>query len=330
MSTSWTAFTERHPPSDNEATCGLVALSDQALLLVRGEDAAEFLQGQLTNDVREVSSNHSQLNGHCSPKGRLLASFRLLAHGDGFLLLLPREQREALAKRLRMFVLRAKVTITEPDDLAVMGILGECSEALASLNCPSLPAEANSVVTHEDLSVVRLAGATTRYLVLGQTPRLMTLWQEMTATAGVASDDRWALEDIRAGIPTVYAATRDTFVPQMINLQLIDGVSFNKGCYTGQEIVARMQYLGKLKRRMYLGEVDSAKAPRPGDELHAPSSTSEQASGRVVDARRIEQNRWALLAVAEISAVADGQVHLGENGPPLRLDEPPYGFPSDA
>jgi folate-binding Fe-S cluster repair protein YgfZ len=115
----------------------------------------------------------------------------------------------------------------------------------------------------------------------------------------------------------------------MANMQLIDGVSFTKGCYTGQEVVARMQYLGKLKRRMYVAEVDAEAAPAPGDVLHAPGSTSEQSPGWVVDARNAGPGRYQLLVVAEIASAESGEVRLGADGPALRLQPPPYGFPAE-
>lgn len=141
--------------------------------------------------------------------------------------------------------------------------------------------------------------------------------------------DYWALLDIRAGIPTVYPQTRDTFVPQMVNLHLLDGVSFKKGCYTGQEVVARMQYLGKLKRRMYQARVEAAeKPPAPGDKLYSASSHSEQATGWVVDARGNGDGDYELLVVVEIEAREHGEVQLaGPDGPSLVLSDPPYGFP---
>jgi tRNA-modifying protein YgfZ len=114
----------------------------------------------------------------------------------------------------------------------------------------------------------------------------------------------------------------------MVNMQSIDGVSFNKGCYTGQEVVARMQYLGRLKRRMYVGEVESPVPPRPGDALEAAGSGSEQGAGRVVDARAVGGGRYALLAVVEIEAAEGGEVRLGTGGPVVRLGPPPYGFPA--
>jgi folate-binding Fe-S cluster repair protein YgfZ len=108
----------------------------------------------------------------------------------------------------------------------------------------------------------------------------------------------------------------------------VDGVSFTKGCYAGQEVVARMQYLGKLKRRLYLGEVTADQLPRPGDALFSPISASAQSAGTIVEVSPLGQGRWALSLVAEIAAVADGRLSLGEDGPLIQVSEPPYGFPA--
>jgi tRNA-modifying protein YgfZ len=138
------------------------------------------------------------------------------------------------------------------------------------------------------------------------------------------------LLDIRAGIPTIYDRTADAFVPQMANMQLIDGVSFNKGCYTGQEVVARMQYLGKLKRRMYLAEVESDTPPQPGDELFSTSTTSQQGSGSVVAASPLGGGRYEILAVVEVRSAESGEVRLSDHGPVLQFKALPYPFPADA
>jgi folate-binding protein YgfZ len=176
--------------------------------------------------------------------------------------------------------------------------------------------------------LLRLPGPTPRFELLGPAAALIPLWQACEAQATPMDGNFWALQEIRAGIPTVYPETREAFVPQMANLQLIDGVSFTKGCYTGQEVVARMQYLGKLKRRMYLAHVRSDTPPRPGDELFAQGSASGQGAGKVVDAQAAGDG-YDLLAVIELESLSQGGVRLGENGPPLEILELPYEFASE-
>lgn len=310
--------------------CNLFDLSHLGMIAVRGEDAEPFLQGQLTNDIREVSVTHSQLSGHLSPKGRMTACFRVLRLGDEFHLQLPAERLPDALKRLRLYVLRSKVEVADVSDTLVrVGIAGDCAEqALRGLGLV-LPERDADMVTTGPVTVLRLPSQGARFELMGPVEAIGRLWDALSQVTTLGSPDLWALHDIRAGIPNVYRETVESFVPQMVNLQLIDGLSFHKGCYMGQEVVARMQYLGKLKRRMYCGEVDSDTLPRPGDQLHAPESTSEQASGWIVDARPTGPGRYELLAVVEVQVAEGGKVHLGAQGPILRLRTPPYGLPQE-
>ncbi len=318
------------PGAPHSAECALCDLSRLALIAVTGADAEHFLQGQLTNDVRELSATHTQLSAACSPKGRILTAFRALRLDDTIYLQLPRTKLEATLQRLRMFVLRAQVRLEVADDLVVLGLAGACADALLATDFDALPALENDVARRGTLTAIRMAGATPRFQVVGPTKTVADLWDRLAPEATVVNPDYWRLLDIRAGIPSVYPETTDAFVPQMVNLQHIDGVSFTKGCYTGQEIVARMQYLGKLKRRMYRAEVTADTAPRPGDELHSATSSSEQAAGRIVDVCPTGGGRYELLAVVEIAAAEADDVRLGADGPRLSLAEPPYGFDARA
>jgi folate-binding protein YgfZ len=308
--------------------CALFDLSHLGLIAVRGEDAESFLQGQLTNDIREVTSTHTQLSSHLSPKGRMLACFRVLRFGNTIHLQLLRERLPEALKRLGLYVLRAKVALADvSDELIRVGIAGDCAAQALQRQGLALPERDEDVLTTGPICVLRLPSATPRFELVGPIEAIGGLWDAFSQIAAFGSTDLWALHDIRAGLPTVYRETVEAFVPHMVNLQLVDGVSFSKGCYTGQEVVARMQYLGKLKRRMYWGEVETDACPRPGDELNAPNSTSEQASGWIVDARPSGPGRFELLTVVEIEAAEGGEVRLGNQGPLLRLRPPPYGFP---
>jgi folate-binding protein YgfZ len=311
-----------------DTPCALTDLSHLGLIAVGGPDATDFLQGQASNDVRELSEAHTQLSSHCSAKGRMLASFRLLRIEDKLFLLLPRSQIAALLKRLRMFVLRAKVTIDDASDaLVCFGIIGHCADDALAAHFGALPQSDNDMTRAGAAALIRVAGELPRFLCIGPAADAQALWTAAAGQGAVeAHPDLWALQDIRAGIPTVLPETTDAFVPQMTNMQLIDGVSFHKGCYTGQEVVARMQYLGKLKRRMYIAEADTDAAPKPGDMLSTPGGGSEQGPGRVVDARASAPGRWELLVVAEIAVAEGGELRLGDDGPVLRLRTPAYGF----
>ncbi|MBK1648544.1 YgfZ/GcvT domain-containing protein [Rhabdochromatium marinum] len=323
------------PNQPLEADCALCALGSLGVIDINGRDATDFLQGQFSNDLRELSAEHSQLSSHCNAKGRMLANFRVLRQGEGYRILLPREHIATLLPRLKMFVLRSQVTLTERSDaLVCIGLLGECLSAPLQASFGALPENDNNMVRQSDIPdnlLIRIPGSVPRWLLVGTPEMAQTLWQSGQASgAAQAGSDLWALHDIRAGLPTLSPATRELFVPQMANMHLIDGVSFHKGCYTGQEVVARMQYLGKLKRRMYLGEVPGDEAPAPGSALHSAGSRSEQGAGTVVDAQRNAQGMCELLAVAEIAAVERDDLTLAATGTPIHLHAPPYGWSSEA
>jgi folate-binding protein YgfZ len=322
-------FPESGPP--DTPGCRLFDLSHLGLIAVQGADAVGFLQGQLSNDVRELSQTHVQWSSHCSLKGRMLANFLVMRIDDTIYLQFPRERVPDLLKRLRMFVLRSRVTLDDAsDDLVRIALAGDCAADLLAARGLLIPDRDNGLALTDGIAVIRLTGPVSRYEVIGTPEALAEHWNAFLATATPTNRDVWQLLDIRAGIPTIYDRTADAFVPQMANMQLIDGVSFNKGCYTGQEVVARMQYLGKLKRRMYLAEVESNAPPQPGDELFSSSTTSQQGSGTVVAASPLGGRRYEILAVVEVRSAESGEVRLSDHGRVLQFKALPYPFPADA
>ncbi len=315
------------PPPQAATSCQLFDLSHLGMIAAAGPEAAGFLQGQLTNDVRELSDHHTHLTAHCSHKGRVIALFRAIRLGETFYLQAPRERIPPVLERLKRFVLRSKVSLEDASDALVrIGIAGaQATELVVAQGLP-VPERAHGLSRYDSLSLIRIPGATPRLEILGPFAEISALWEALAAQAAPASAVDWRCLDLEAGLPNVYDRTTELFVPQMLNLQRLDGVSFHKGCYTGQEVVARMQFLGRLKRRMYLAEVESSLSPQPGDELFAPASTSQQTDGWVVDVCPVAAGRFLLLVVVEIAAAEAGEVRLGMDGPTLRLHQPPYGF----
>lgn len=320
----WQEFLNQQKLDDGPLPdCALTDLSHIGLIQVSGEDARDFLQGQFTNDINRVDATHSQLSAYCGPKGRMLASFRILERNDALLLMLPAERIAAIRKRLHMFVLRAKVKIEDVSDRLVrIELSGDCVPDLLPIDPPN---EDNGVHMFDGYTVIRIPGDRPRFQVLGESGVMQSLWEEAAATTRPVSSIAWALLDIRAGIPAVCEATVECFVPQMTNLHVIEGVSFTKGCYTGQEIVARMHYLGRLKRRMYRVRIDSAQQPVPGKALYSPHSSSDQGTGRIVSSAPSPDGGHEALAVIEIAAAETGEVYLGAaDGPRLTFLDLPY------
>lgn len=338
MNSSWQNFLATQTDTKDsgstavEPACGLVDLSHLGLIRVSGADTEHFLQGQLSSDVREVTANHFQNSSYCTPKGRMLANFVVFRHGDDLMLQLPAELLPSVIKRLSMFVLMSKVQLTDvSEQLVRIGLAGDCAERLLLRHFGSLPSEPGKQNAAAETTVLRLACPNQpRFELVGAAESMQKLWSVLAAEATRLDAEWWSLLDIRAGIPTIQSGTVEAFVPQMVNLHLLDGVSFTKGCYTGQEVIARMKYLGKLKRRMYLAHAETEREPLPGDEVFSAASESPQGAGKVVDARRSPSGGYDLLAVLEVASAENGDLHLRQaSGPELKLRELPYRLGDD-
>ncbi len=302
------------------------AVSQLGMLCFSGEDAAKFLQGQLSCDVLALALYGSVYGACCSPKGRVLANFLLWRASDGYYMAMPRELLPALQKRLGMFVMRSKVKVEDTSDrLVILGLSHQQGDAgLVAL------AGAAAAVPHQGVAVadgLLLRLSATRWLWLGTAQAAMGVWSLLADRFRPVGASAWSWLDIRAGVPWVTAATQDQFVPQMINLELIGGVSFQKGCYTGQEIVARTQYLGKLKRRMYLAHIPVADPPAPGTAIYS-DDLGDQASGMVVNAQASPLGGVDMLAVAQVASVESSRVHVASlDGQVLACLPLPYALP---
>lgn len=301
-------------------------LSHQGLISVDGEDGSNFLQGQLTNDIRDVSEQHSQLSAYCTHKGRMLANFRVFKRHDSFYLRLPLNMLEPTLKRISMFILMSKVSIrNSSDSLVGIGVSGPKADTFLGDLITSIPVEADNATQSNGYTVIKVAGRHPRYEIYGDLTPMTKLWEKLDVHAAPVGAGPWESLDIQAGIPTIYPETSEAFVPQMTNMQAINGVSFQKGCYTGQEVVARMQYLGKAKRRMYRVDIETNDPVKPGDKLFSASSESGQGTGQIVSAQPEADGGYSALAVINITDTESGQLQLhDENGPTIEIKDLPY------
>jgi tRNA-modifying protein YgfZ len=318
-----------HASEQTAAQCSTVVadLSQLGLLAFSGEDTTEFLQNQLTNDVRGLRADGAIWNGYCSPKGRLLANFLMWKSGNDVCLQLSGDIRDTILKRLQLFILRSKVSARDATDEKVRLVLAGPDVHAAVIEAGLLlPDGIMSTAANEQGLTVRI-GVDKVVLVL-QPAKAPTIWEALARHARPVGAPVWDWLRLSNGIPMITAATQEEFVPQMINWEVLGGVSFQKGCYPGQEIVARTQYLGKLKRRMYLAHVESADSPKPGDALFTPDMQG-QASGMVVNAAPAPEGGFDLLAVAQIDSVTTHQPirWKSADGPPLTLKAQPYTLP---
>lgn len=299
-------------------------LSHEGVLAVRGSDAAKFLQGQLTCNLNYLSDTQASLGARCTQKGRMQSSFRILLQGDGVLLAMATELLEPQLADLKKYAVFSKSKLTDESAAWARFGVSDADQVLAGLGL-QLPAETDSVVRSDDLIAIRVSPG--RAELWAPAAQAQTLHSQLAAQLNEGELNQWLLGQIRAGIGQVMPQTRELFIPQMLNLQAVGGVSFKKGCYTGQEIVARMQYLGKLKRRLYRLRLNAGELPEPGTPLVSPNHNS--AIGEVVLAARADQ-AIELLAVLQAEAAESGDVHVGTlEGPGLQLLDLPYQLDRD-
>ncbi|MBK5544843.1 folate-binding protein YgfZ [Pseudomonas sp. TH04] len=300
------------------------ALHHEGVLAVRGSDAAKFLQGQLTCNLNYLSDTQASLGARCTQKGRMQSSFRILLQGDGVLMAMATELLEPQLADLKKYAVFSKSKLTDESPAWVRFGLSNADPALVTLGL-ELPAETDSVARTDTLIAIRVSPARAELWVPAE--QAETVRNQLASQLQHADLNEWLLGQIRAGIGQVMPQTRELFIPQMLNLQAVGGVSFKKGCYTGQEIVARMQYLGKLKRRLYRLSLDAAELPEPGTALFSPNHNS--AIGEVVIAAKADQS-IELLAVLQAEAAESDDVHLGTlEGPGLHVLDVPYQLDRD-
>lgn len=289
---------------------------DIGLILVTGDDAQSFLQNQLSNDISHIDKTKSQLSSYSTAKGRMLGIFRIVRIDNGYILITTKTLVADLISRLQMFVLSSKVALADAcghfarfvvhtDQLGTSSATTMPDELLPNKLLPDKP---NAVLQNDSVISLQLnqLGDQHRYLFLCLSfDEAQSLWEQFSVSLNIANFESWRLSDIKAGIPNLYPQTVEQFVLQMSNLDLLDGVNFKKGCYPGQEIIARMHYLGKLKRRLFLATLETSQCPLPGDEICTKAATSADGSGMVVDAVMDDKGLCHCLYVAQIKKAND-------------------------
>ena len=297
-------------------------LSHFGLIGFSGEEAQTFLHGQITNDLRGLRENAAVFAGYLSPKGRMLANFLVMKRREDVLVMLPEALRESIQKRLTMFILRSKVKSRDAGTEWVrLGVNGADAAALvAEVLGVAAPEGMMALAQGEQAFALRLGDG--RFDLFIAPDAAPAAWEKLTARARPVGATAWDWLMVQTGVPVVLPQTQDHFVPQMANMEILGGISFNKGCYPGQEIVARSQYLGKVKRRLHLAHLDAE--AKPGDELFAPDP-ADQSAGLIANAAPAPDGGWDVLAVVLSPSVEAGEVRLkSRDGAKLAFKPLPY------
>ena len=301
----------------------LCNLSHFGLLHFSGEDSRAFLHSQLSSDVQKLTALTAQFSSYCTPKGRVLASVLLWQAGEAYIAQLHGDLLDSIRNRLAKFILRSRVKIDNASDTHVsVGLAGKNAEAVAKKNWGAIPLQVHGAAHNQSSVLIRLAPD--RFQITCTVKEAPALWEKLMRGATPAGCGCWDWLNIRSGIPVITPATQELFVPQMLNLEIIGAVSFNKGCYPGQEVIARTQHLGTPKRRTYLANIQSENSPQPGEDLFS-GDTQDQTCGMIINAAISPEDGHDVLAVIQIGSARDGNVHWkSPAGPVLKLLPLPY------
>ena len=320
-------FADAQLAEDSSIICDL---SHFSTIVVAGGDASEFMQGQFTNDVNKVDDSHSQISAFCNNKGRMIANFRLFQYQQNYFISIRTSLVDKIIDHLQSYVLRAQVAIQDvSEQLIHLGISGNDAESVLASYFDKLNSDIDSVSQNEDYIAIRAAGNTPRYEIFCTADKAQILWEAVSAKARTVNSDYWDYLNIQSGLPFVDSNTSEEFVPQMANMEQINGISFEKGCYTGQEIVARTHYLGKQKRHTYHIKIKTDATPQPGQQLATETSTENQYTGTLVTVYQVAADEYEALAVIQIKSAEEEKLQLKGNDADIQIIDLPYSFDSE-
>lgn len=312
------------PESDDHETKNIITdLSHLSLIEVTGEDAVDFLNGQFTTNIQQLEKYHLQFSAWCNPKGQVKTTFFIYQHETGFNILLPTELKDSFLKQLRMYIMRSNVQLTDKsDELVRVGIL--TNNNLLNELMASAPEKEGDITIQNGVHCLHMfcsKNNSQRYIFIGSTENLTILWKEFLQHSTPVRTTIWELLDIQAGYPWLSPQTSEKFLPQMLNLDLIDGLNYQKGCYPGQEIIARLHFRGQLKRNLYFATCSFNARPEIGDQLYA--NDHEKSIGIVINAQVFEDKHY-LLAVIEKEMIENHLSLRESDGAKINLQKLPY------
>jgi folate-binding protein YgfZ len=305
----------------NQASPKYFDLSHFSLLQISGKDAFEFLHGQFTADLHQLKTLDWLFSAWCLPNGRVICTFIIFTRDNSFFLILPSMLKDKICKRLSMFILRSQVTLKDvSDDYALAGLAGTGAESVlqqitGNKNLPGSPL----------YSLLKLPDQTPRYILISKMEHVEPLLNVIESSCSTCGRADWSLLDIEAGLPWIINATSEAFLPQMLNLEQLHGLSYQKGCYPGQEVIARLHYRGQLKKQLYLGSGKSSITPGAGDRLIHKESAA--AVGDVLDAELHPSGEFRLLAVVETQYAENDRLYL-ESAPEIAVTLQPVNYPA--
>ncbi|QFH51364.1 tRNA-modifying protein YgfZ [Leclercia adecarboxylata] len=323
---AFTPFSPRQPVASARLPLTLMTLDDWALATVVGVDSEKYLQGQVTADVSQMTEHQHLLAAHCDPKGKMWSNLRIFRRQDGFALIERRSLRDAQLTELKKYAVFSKVTIAADDELVLLGVAGFQARAALKNLFSDLPDADNQVTSDGVTSLLWFEHPAERFLLVTDVATAERVTQALRGEAQLNNSQQWLSLNIEAGIPVIDAANSGQFIPQATNLQALGGISFKKGCYTGQEMVARAKFRGANKRALWYLAGQASRVPEAGEDLELKMGDNWRRTGTVLAAVQLDDGRLLVQAVMNNDMEPDSVFRVREDVNTLSIEPLPYSL----
>ncbi|AVF37181.1 tRNA-modifying protein YgfZ [Rahnella sikkimica] len=306
-------FPPQKPSASSHLPLTLISLEDWALVTMTGADTVKYLQGQVTADIDALPVDHHILCAHCDAKGKMWSNLRLFTRGDGMAYIERRNLRDTQLNEIKKYAVFSKITFTADDDVVLLGVAGfQASAALTGL-FSTLPTAEQPVVQQDETTLLHFSLPAERFLIVTSPEKARQVVEELGEQAQRNDSQQWLALDIEAGFPVIDTANTAQFIPQATNIQALDGISFTKGCYAGQEMVARAKYRGANKRALYWLSGKASKVPAPADDLELQLGENWRRTGTVLAAVQLSDGTVWVQAVLNNDLDADANLRVRDD-----------------
>ncbi|EOL8877113.1 tRNA-modifying protein YgfZ [Enterobacter mori] len=323
---AFTPFTPRQPAASARLPLTLMTLDDWALATLTGADAEKYLQGQVTADVAQLTEHQHLLAAHCDPKGKMWSNLRLFRRQDGFALIERRSLRDAQLTELKKYAVFSKVTIAPDDEHVLLGVAGFQARAALNNLFSELPDAEKQVVSEGETSILWFEHPAERFLLVTDAATAERVTEALRGEAQLNNSQQWLALNIEAGLPVIDAVNSAQFIPQATNIQALGGISFKKGCYTGQEMVARAKFRGANKRALWTLAGRASRVPEAGEDLELKMGENWRRTGTVLAAVQLDDGRLLVQVVMNNDMEADSVFRVRDDANTLSIEPLPYSL----
>ncbi|MCU6668601.1 tRNA-modifying protein YgfZ [Enterobacteriaceae bacterium H4N4] len=323
---AFTPFSPRQPVASARLPLTLMTLDDWALATLVGADSEKYLQGQVTADVSQLTEHQHLLAAHCDPKGKMWSNLRLFRRGGGFALIERRSLRDAQLTELKKYAVFSKVTIAADDESVLLGVAGFQARAALKNLFSELPDGEKQVISDGNTSLLWFEHPAERFLLVTDAATAERVTEALRGEAQLNNSQQWLALNIEAGQPVIDAANSGQFIPQATNLQALGGISFKKGCYTGQEMVARAKFRGANKRALWYLAGHASRVPEAGEDLELKMGENWRRTGTVLAAVQLDDGRLLVQAVMNNDMEPDSVFRVREDANTLSIEPLPYSL----